>query len=709
MSANKYFTNEQAEVIPVVSIPYSQTQIYTYSIPSSLEREIKIGRLVEIPFRRREIKGVVIKINSGKNKVSLPKPNIKKIKLSPISRLDEQGIILSETQIKLAEFISKYYHASLGLAIKTILPPIAKREPRKKIEFDFSEENSKALEKCCPANSEIKKLAQKLLKNKKTLFIHNLTAARHQVYLELIKKIISGNRQVILLLPNYFDLRQFAGFYIKKLKEKNVAILSGELTNAQFYQQWKKINGNKTKLIIGSRSVIFAPAKKLGLIILDDEHNSNYKQWDQNPRYHARETALELAKITNSKIILSSPAPSLESFYRAKDKVKFIITSPDPSLLRRGKTDHPLSKGRLGGARVIDMNQERQKRNFSIFSDELKDSLIEQLNNKKQIILFVPRRGFHTFTFCRDCGYIAECPKCHSPLVSRQDGSLICYRCNLQVKSLTVCPVCKSSQIKSFGTGTQKAEEEIKNIIKTADLSSSQRKKRHIRMCRLDSGTAKNKKLQYKAYSDFNKRKIDILVGTQMILKNWNLSNLGLIGIISADSFLNFPDFRSHEKSFQTLKQIILQNQNNAKIIIQTGYPENRIFREILSDNPEPFYRRELENRKISFGLDYPPFSQIIKLIHQNKNARLSERNAREMYQILKREIPTPSPSREGNNKSQQFEIMEPFPAFNYQVRGKFRWNIIIKSICQDISLRDKLLEPIGKDWIIDVDPESVF
>ena len=705
--------NKRVEIIPVLNIPYSQLQTYTYSIPSSMERKIRVGQLVEIFFRRRKIKGVVIKIYSGKNKILARKP---KIKLSPILRFDDSGIILSENQIKLAEFISRYYYVSLGLAVKTILPPVTRREPRKKIEFNLSEKNSKALERHCLANSKIKKLSQNLLKNKKTLFIHNLTAARHQIYLEIIKKNISKNRQVILLLPDFFDLWQFAGFYIKELREESVAILSSEITDAQFYQQWKKINDSKAKLIIGNRLAVFAPAKKLGLIIIDDEHSFNYKQWDQNPRYHARETALELAKITDSKIILSSPAPSLESFHRIKNKEKFILTSPNLSFVKKGKTNHPfnkreqeinipLSKGEPGGVRIIDMNQERQKRNFSIFSDELKNSLIEQLNNKKQIILFVSRRGFHTLTLCQDCGYIAECPQCHSPLVSLQNKSLICYHCHLQVKALTKCPICQSVQIRSFGAGADKVEEEVKSVIygaagKFNSTKFAKKEKQLIRICRLDSGAVKNKKSQHKIYSDFADGKIDIMIGTQMVLKNWNLSNLGMMGIISADSFLNFPDFRSREKSFQILKQIILQTQDNIKIIVQTHHPENKVFKAILSDDLSKFCQQELESRKISFGLNYPPFSQIIKLIHKNKNARLGERNARETYRTLKNKIA------KTNNK--QFEITEPFPAFNYQVRGMFRWHIIIKSDCQNISLRDEILRLVGTGWIIDVDPESL-
>ena len=704
MSANKHFTNKQAEIIPVLNIPYSQTQIYTYSIPSFLEKKIKAGQLVEIFFRRRKIKGVVIKINSGKNKILSQEPKIKKIKLSPILRSDDSGIILNKIQVKLAEFISRYYYISLGLVIKIILPPVTKKEPRKKIEFDFSEENSSILKKRRLADSEIKKLTQKILKNKQTLFIHNLTAARHQVYLGLIKKIISKNQQVILLLPDHFDLQQFTGFYFKELGREKVAVLYGEITRNQFYKEWRSVNNNKAKLIIGSRSAIFAPIKKLGLIILDDEHSSDYKQWDRNPRYHTRETALELAKITNSKIIFSSPSPSLESFCRIKSKQLFPFRE-EPEAGLSVNLIHPQPSPRKGITRVIDMNQERRKRNFSVFSDELRDSLIEQLKSKKQIIFFVPRRGFHTLALCQNCGYVAECPQCRSPLVSLRNKNLICYRCHSQIKALAKCPICQSVRIKLFGAGADKVKEEIKNIISAAAAESNlmkipKRKKRLIRICRLDSDAVKNKKSQYKIYNDFADGKIDILVGTQMILKNWNLSNLGLIGIVSADSFLNFPDFRSQEKSFQLLKQIVLQSQNNAEIIIQTRHPENKVFKTILSGDLKNFYQRELKNRRISFGLNYPPFSQIIKLIHQNKNARAGERNAREMYRVLRNRIT------EMDNK--QFEIAEPFPAFNYQIRGKFRWHIIVKSTCQNIFLRDKLLELLDREWIIDVDPENL-
>ncbi len=552
--------NETAEIIPAIKIPYAQSQIYTYSIPLSIERTIEIGQLVEIPFRQRKIKGVIKKINSSDKEKTAQNPNIN---LKNILGLDNSGIILSKTQIELAEFIAEYYHAPLSLIVKIILPPITKNAPRKKIEFSFPKEVSASLKKHRTPNSKIKKLAPKILKNKKTLLFHGLTAARHQVYLELTKNTISKNRQTILLLPDFFDLQQFAGFYIKKLGEKNVAILCSETTNAQFYQEWQKINAGKAKLIIGSRMAIFAPVKKLELIIVDDEHNSNYKQWDQNPRYHAREIALKLTELTNSKIVLSSPSPTMESIYKIKSKISLS------------------QKERL--PKIVDMQQERQKRNFSIFSDALKDSLIEQINLKKQSILFVPRLGFHTFTLCQDCGYIAECHQCRSALTSRQDGSLICYRCNLPAKALTKCPVCQGVRIKSFGIGTQKVKEEIENIFTSA--------KRQIKICRFDSETIKNKKSQYKIYGDFIGGKIDILIGAQMVLKNWNLDNLGLIGIVNMESLLRSPDFRSQEKSFQILKQTSLQSQNNAEIIIQAYRPQNKVLQAVLSHNLNKFYQ----------------------------------------------------------------------------------------------------------------------
>lgn len=661
--------NKTAEIIPAIKIPYSQSQVYTYSIPSSLEGMIKIGWLVEIPFRRREIKGVVKKINSSDQKKSAQNLNIK---LKAILGLDGSEVVLSKTQIELAEFIAEYYHTPLSLVVKTILPPITKNAPRKKIEFSFPKEVSASLKKHRVPNSKIKKLAPKIFKNQKSLLLHSLTAARHQIYLELIKNTVSKNRQTILLLPDFFDLQQFAGFYIKKLGEKNVAVLCSEATNAQFYQEWQKINTGKAKLIIGSRMAIFAPVKKLGLIIMDDEHNSNYKQWDQNPRYHAREIALKLTELANSKIVLSSPNPTIESIYKIKSKI---------SLSQKEKMP-----------KIVDMRQERQKRNFSIFSDALKDSLIEQINRKKQIILFVPRLGFHTFTLCQDCGYIAECRQCRSALTSRQDGSLICYRCNLPTKMLAKCPACQGARIKSFGIGTQKVKEEIKNIFTSA--------KHQIKICCLDSETIKNKKSQYKTYGDFIDGKIDILIGAQMVLKNWNLDNLGLIGIVNMESLLRSSDFRSQEKSFQILKQTSLQSQNNAEIIIQAYRPQNKVLQAVLSRDLNKFYQQELVGRKISFGLNYPPFSQIIKLIYQNKNARLSEQNAKKMYWALKRKA--------AEINAGQFEIMEPFPAFSYQVRGRFRWHIIIKSISKNIYLRDKLLEAVDKYWIIDVDPENL-
>ncbi len=698
-----------AKIIPAIKLPQGVTQVFSYAIPSKFEKEIKTGMLVEIFFRNRKIIGIVY---------NLEKKIIKKTdyKLKNIENLLDNSMSLSKEQIKLAEYVSDYYYTPLSLVIKTIVPTITKNKPRKKIEFNhvilnLSNHNIRNRNILRQTQDDILKKIK--LKNK-ILFIHNLQAERHHLYSEIVRQAHYDIKksQVLILLPEYFDVYNFAGFYKNKFGEDKVAILTSELTKNQYFSEWQKVKDGSAKIIIGTRQAIFAPFRNLKLIIADDEHSSSYKQWDMNPRYHGIKVAEKLAGIWKAKIVLSSPAPSVGSYYEIKNKLIFQNDdAPHPNPLPRGEgavfppfkkgaggiSFSPFQKGGRGDFVVVDINAERQKKNYSVLSEDLQDSLLENIYKRKRAIIFIPRLGNNTITQCRDCHWIAQCKNCETTLVS-YGNYLYCQKCQEQIRLIKKCPKCQGQNISSFGYGSEKIEGEIEKLFAN----------KNIKITRLDSGTASNKSKQLKIYKDFINKKIDVLIGTQMVLKNWNLENLALTAILFPEIIFNQPEFNSREKSFQFLMSLRNKASTNHRIIIQTHKPDNDLFKHILrqaQDDMFKFYSDEIENRKAisENSIGYPPFSQLIKLIYKDFNSQNCQTETERMFRALDSKI------KNDQKLKNKFEIIKPFPASSYKEFNKYRWHIIIKSVCKDLELRDSLLNLVKKNWIIDVDPDNVL
>jgi primosomal protein N' (replication factor Y) len=653
-----------AQIVPAIKLPKEITQVFSYEVPKKFEKRIKVGAIANIPFRKKNVWGVVYNIKKEKAEE-------KKYKLKNIKSLLDDSTSLSKQQIELAEHISSYYYTPLSLVIKTIIPTITKNKPRKEIKFNLD---------CKIASikkTEANKLLKKIKEKEKTLLVHNLQSERHWLYLETIKNETKKSKQALILLPESFDVYNFTKFYIDKFSKGKVAILTSELTKNQYFDQWKKIKKGSAQIVIGTRQAVFAPFKNLKLVIADDEHNSSYKQWDQNPRYHGITVAEKLAEIWKAKIILSSPAPSVESYYKARNETF-------------SKIEFWRDKEKKKQLEIIDIDTEHKKGNYSVLSESLKNDLLNKIYEKRQAIIFIPRLGSSTATQCRDCGYLAECKNCHSTLII-QNNFLYCARCKEKVDSIKECPECKGQNLSSFGCGSEKVEDEIKKLFKN----------KNIKISRLDSKAILSKTKQLKIYKDFINKKIDVLVGTQMVLKNWNLENLSLLAILFPEIILNQPDFRSKEKSFQFLKTVYNSASEKLKIIIQTYKPDNNIFKLAADKNVDQFYEEELENRKGISNIGYPPFSKLIKLMYKEQNPYRCKKEAESLYEKLKNKISG------DENLKKRFEIFKPLPAANYKEHGKYRWNIIIKSAGKDIELRDSLLNCAKKDWIIDIDPDE--
>ncbi|MEA2098492.1 MAG: primosomal protein N' [Patescibacteria group bacterium] len=661
-----------ARVVPAVKLPRGVSQIFSYAIPKKMENKIQTGTIVEIPFRKKNIFGIVLDIKKEEIK------NIK-FKLKEISNLPEKELNLSNQQIQLAKFVSSYYYVPLNLVAKIIVPLITKSKPRKEIDLNHN---------CKIPNikkTEINKLLEEIKKKDKILFIHNLQAERHNLYSEIIKKNIKGKAQALLLFPENFDVYNFASFYKNEFKENKIAQLTGELTKNQYFNEWQKIEDGSAKIIIGTRQAIFAPFKNLKLVIADDEHNSSYKQWDQNPRYHGIEVVKELTKIWKAKIILSSPAPSIKSYYEIKNKLYLFKNSSQ----KEEKITLP---------NLIDINTERQKGNYSVLSEDLQNNLMENIYNRKQAIIFIPRLGNDTITQCKECNWIAECENCDTILTS-YTNYLYCPKCQKKIEFIKKCPKCQGQNISSFGYGSEKIEKEIKKLFEN----------KNIKINRLDSETASNKSKQSKILKDFINKKVDILIGTQMVLKNWNLENLALTAILFPEIIFNQPEFNSHEKSFQFLMSTCIKANCNHQLIIQTRKPDNSLFETVLkiikTGNIHKFYSDEIKNRSaiLENKIGYPPFAQLTKLIYKNFSSQNCQIEAEKMFKDLNNKIAS------DKSLKNKFEIIKPFPASNYKEFNKYRWHIVIKSTYENTKLRDSLLACVKKDWIIDIDPDTIL
>jgi primosomal protein N' (replication factor Y) len=648
-----------AEVIPAIKLPGNVAYAFSYEIPAGLRSAIRIGSVVRIPFRRQEVLGVVESF-SPKSEAAYELKKLGGV---------ETALSFSESQLQLARFISDCYLTPLNLLIKMMLPTVPKKEARTGIRLDEA-----ASLPTLDAQLE-KSVLEFTDSHERTLLLHRFGPERHALYAQLIARQ-PESAQTLLLLPEYFDLYAYADRYIKKFGRDRVALLCSGITKNQFYAEWQKVQSGAARVVIGTRQSVFAPFTRLDLIIIDDEHNSSYKQWDQNPRYHGVTAALELAAIHRSRIVLSSPCPSLESFQRTKEDFALLDLTTAP-------TNWP---------RILDFEIERKMGNYSYLSEALKDNLLEKIYAKKQALIFIPRLGQRTMHQCKDCGYIAECPVCQSALIGFKD-KLYCPRCKQLSETLSACPKCHGQNIKAGGGGSSRVFDELNLLFEN----------KNINIVELDSSTSDDSGSNQKIYADFQHGKIDILVGTQMIWKNWNMPRLELVAAILPEIIFGSPGFRSRERSWQFLAKLY-QYAQDKEMFVETYKPEHKYLIEFKEASMVKFLEAELEARCAGLSrIPYPPFGRLIKLVYKHPDACCCEKEARWRYEQLKQKI------YDGGLKD-TFEVMPPFAAQNYREYGKYRWHLILR--CKrdaDIAVRRQLLFDIIKNWIVDIDPDEIL
>lgn len=424
--------------------------------------------------------------------------------------------------------------------------------------------------------------------------LHGVTGSgKTEIYLQCIQRCVNQGRQAVVLVPEIALTPQM----VERFKGRfgsGVAVMHSRLSVGERYDEWRKIREGKAMVAVGARSAVFAPFANLGLIIVDEEHESSYKQ-EENPKYHARDVAVRRAEQGGAAVILGSATPSLESYHaaRAQSDIHFspvLLEMPSRAL-----------GNELPKVHVVDMRDELKEGNRSMFSRRLHAALLERLERKEQTVLLLNRRGFSTFVMCRSCGYVAGCPECDISLTyhSRSDN-LRCHYCGHAEPAPKVCPECGSEHIRFFGTGTQRVEEELGKLFPG------------MRVIRMDVDTTTEKGSHEKLLNLFRDKKADVLLGTQMVAKGLDFPDVTLVGVITADSALNLPDFRAAEKTFQLLTQVAGRagrHQLPGEVVVQSYTPEHYSIIHASTHDYSSFVREELQHRK---GLHYPPYCRLI-------------------------------------------------------------------------------------------------
>lgn len=531
------------------------------------------------------------------------------------------------------------------------------------------------------------------IKHKKQdkFLIHGVTGSgKTEIYLQLIEKYLKSGKDVIVLVPEISLTPQTVERFVGRFGE-NVAVLHSKLSYGERFDEWRRIREGKVQIVIGARSAIFAPFKSLGLVVIDEEHETSYKS-SMNPKYDAIEVAEKRCKIEGATLVMGTATPSIKTYYRA--------VNGDIGLITLGER---INKKDLPAMSIIDMREELDKGNKSIFSNELFNAIEENLKNKKQTMLFLNRRGYSTFVSCRKCGYVVKCENCDVTMTYHlKENRLKCHYCGLSIKPPTICPDCKSKYIKFFGIGTQKIEEEIKKYFPQAKVA------------RMDFDTTSKKNSHLKIFNSMKKRDIDILIGTQMITKGLDFPFVTLVGVIAADTSLNLPDYRSSERTYQLLTQVggrAGRGDFEGKVIVQTYNPTHFSINLAKDYDYIEFYNREIKIRK---EFDYPPFKEIITILTYGKEERKVQLYSKDIYNNILKELETI-----GNNKL-ICDIFGPNPAPLVKLNNNFRWQIIIKTDNESIEMLKEVVKWVcinnsqkkqnsDLKYSIDINPNSIM
>jgi len=503
-----------------------------------------------------------------------------------------------------------------------------------------------------------------------TFLLHGITGSgKTQVYIEAIREAMNLGKRALVLVPEISLTPQIISRFKANFGDL-VGCLHSRLSLGERFDSWRKAKEGRFPIMVGARSAIFSPLENLGLIVVDEEHDSSYKQDDPAPRYNARDVAVRRGKQNKAVVILGSATPSLESYFNAQSGNYLLC-----------QLEQRVEKRTLPEVKIVDLREERKKGNKDILSTTLSSLLKEKIEKNEQALLFLNRRGFSTFIKCRECGHIMRCSRCDITLTfHRTDFSMRCHYCGLTQKAPGFCPNCEGINFMYRGTGTQKMEEELKRNLPQAKVE------------RMDLDTTSSKGSHRRILSDFGKKKFNVLLGTQMITKGLDFPEVTLVGVVSADLSLDLPDFRTKERTFQLLTQVAGRagrGDLGGEVIVQTYYPDEWAIKLAAKHDFVTFYQNEIDQRK---ELGYPPFSHLILILFSGKNQNRVIHQAEKFCLLFEKMLV--------KENSKETEILGPAPAPLSRIKNQHRWQVVIKTRITNkvVDLLKEILEE-GKDF----------
>jgi primosomal protein N' (replication factor Y) len=730
-----------AEVIVEIRAPNTD-RLYTYKVPEGME--LDVGMRVLVPFKNRLVEGYVISITDN--------PSYSEGKIKNIYKVLDRYPLFNRKMIELARWMKEYYKCYFSEVFQTMMPAgIDKGEKKIKLvrlkveeifEEDFKrapkqweilrylkERNTVKLSDLVKAlntdygtirvlekkgyievyDEEVKRFQVKFVQSsvppalteeqkkaveevKKSILMGQSDAfllfgvtgsGKTEVYLNLIEETIKIGKAAIVLVPEISLTPQTIERFVSRFGRR-VAVIHSGLSPGERFDEWRKVKNKEVDVVVGVRSAVFAPFDNLGLIIIDEEHEATYKQSDGRPRYNAKEVAEKRCKIEDAVLVMASATPSLETYYKAlKGEYKLL------KLTKRIKASMPEIE-------IVNMSEELARGNTSIFSRRLFSYIKENLKRGEQTILFLNRRGYSSFVACRDCGYVPKCPNCDISLTYHfEDKKLVCHYCGYEEPMKETCPKCGSKRIRYMGIGTERVEMDVKKFFPEA------------RILRMDVDTTRRKGSHEKIFYEFKSGKADILIGTQMISKGFDIPNVTLVGVILADITLNLPDFRSSERTFQLLTQVAGRagrGEKPGRVVIQTYEDSHYSILAAKEQDYVKFFREEIKYREI---FKYPPFAHLMNIVVSGEDEEKVRNTSANTYLACQKVI----------NKLQvksYNKILGPAPAPISKINNRFRWQVIVKS--EDRKVLEEIAEHIEnlkypKDIrvVFDIDPLNIM
>ncbi|MCL2841542.1 MAG: primosomal protein N' [Defluviitaleaceae bacterium] len=642
-------TNHQKYALVCVDVLHGDVdRLFHYAIPQALCHTLHIGMRVYVPFG----KGGVLKIGYVIELTNTPPDNISIEQVKEIRSTCDDFPVLRPDTLKLARWMKEKYYTTLAACVRCVAPSAKSNGKFPTTRAKKVTKTTKDMPKIILTLEQqhaVNQITQSLdSANNPPILLHGVTGSgKTEVYLHAIAETLARGRQAILLVPEIALTPQMVNLFTARFGEA-VAVTHSRLTPGERFQIWQSALHGAVSLIIGPRSAVFAPFENLGLIVIDEEHEHTYHS-ETSPKYDTREVAIKRMEITGGLVILGSATPGLESYHAAENSQYTLIKLTQ----RVNKT--------LPDVTVIDMRQEMARGNISMFATAFHDALAATLADGQQAILFLNRRGHSSFVSCKWCGHVLTCDHCRVNHTYHADTHrLLCHYCGKGLPLPTHCPACSSEHLRRHGTGTQKVEEEVKNLFP------------NVKTLRMDMDTTKGKHGHEKILNAFRKGDAQVLIGTQMVAKGLDFPKVTMVGVVAADMALYTGDFRAGEYTFQLLTQVAGRAGRAAdpgRVFIQTYSPHHYAIEFSKENNYEKFYAHEISLRK---AMIYPPFSHVFSIMFTGLKEIEVINALRKLCAIMEY-----CNKRDGKNR---FEIIGISPAFVSMIKKQFRWKLLVKS-----------------------------